>query len=152
MDNDTPVSTGIELAPGVRIAAGNLRFSFSRSSGPGGQAVNKLNTRATLRVTISGVRGLDEHAVARLRKLAGSRLTRNDEIVISAETSRSQLDNKNECLARLSELVARAFRRPRKRTRTKPTRAMIERRLQSKRRQSQKKTLRQGRSSRGEDA
>jgi ribosome-associated protein len=135
---------GGDIAPGVRIAPGGRRFTFSRSSGPGGQAVNKLSTRATLRVAVADLRGLDEHAAHRLRTLAGARLTQGDEIVISSDTSRSQLDNKNACVARLAAMVRQALVRPKIRKKRKPTRSMIEKRLKSKRRQSEKKSLRRG--------
>lgn len=135
---------GVALADGVSIARNRLGWTFSRASGPGGQAVNKLSTRATLRVSIGDIRGMPPDAAQRLRQLAGARLTQGDEIIISAETYRSQLDNKEACLERLSHLVSRAMIRPKIRRKKKPTRSMIERRLQSKRRQSQKKGLRRG--------
>jgi ribosome-associated protein len=136
---------GITLADGVSIARIRLRWTFSRASGPGGQAVNKLSTRATLRVAIADIRELPPDAAARLRQLAGSRLTQDDEIVISAETYRSQLDNKEACVERLAHLVSRSMIRPKVRRKKKPKRSMIEKRLPSKRRQSEKKSLRKGR-------
>ena len=141
---------GRDIAPGVRIAPGGLRFTFSRSSGPGGQAVNKISTRATLRVAVADILGLDDHAAHRLRTAAGARLTKGDEIVISADTSRSQLDNKNECIARLAAMVRQAMVRPKIRKKRKPTRSMIEKRLKSKRRHSEKKGQRRGDRSRDE--
>ena len=144
----TSSDRGLSLADGVSIAPGRLRWTFSRASGPGGQAVNKLSTRATLRVAVSDLRGLAADAADRLRQLAGSRLTQGDEIVISAETYRSQLDNKQACVERLTHLVSRAVIRPKIRRKKRPTRSMIEKRLQSKRRQSEKKSTRQGRRSR----
>ena len=85
---------------------------------------------------------VSDAALDRLRKFAGRRLTKNDEIVIHAESSRSQLDNKNDCIRRLRELVARAAIAPKSRKKKKPTKAMIERRLEKKRKQSEKKTRR----------
>lgn len=130
---------------GISIRPGGLRFAFSRSSGPGGQAVNKISSRATLRVAVGDLMGIDEHAMARLRRIAGHRLTQQDEIVISADTSRSQLDNKRECVDRLVALITQALRPPKHRKKSKPSRSMIRKRLESKRRQSQKKSNRQGR-------
>src|SRR5690606_23893594 len=83
----------VEFAPGVSVARSDLRFTFSRSGGPGGQAVNKLSTRAELRVAVDAIEGVDDAAAARLRRLAGKRLNQSDEIVLHAETYRSQLDN-----------------------------------------------------------
>jgi ribosome-associated protein len=139
------------LPEGISIRPGGLQFVFSRSSGPGGQAVNKISSKATLRVAIDDLIGLDEHAVARLRKIAGHRLTDSGDILISADTSRSQLDNKRECVERLSALIAQAFRPPKHRKKSKPTRSMIRKRLESKRKQSQKKGERRARRVRDRD-
>ena len=81
-------------------------------------------------------------ATARLRSLAGRRLTRGGELILVAETSRSQADNKRACVERLCGLVARAVAVPKPRKRTKPTRAMIERRLEEKRQRAKKKESR----------
>ena len=130
------------LAPGVVAAPGALRFTFSRGSGPGGQKVNKVNTRAELRVQVTELIGLDYDAANRLRQFAGRRLTREDEIVIHASETRSQRDNREACLERLRELVAKAIVRPKTRRKTKPSRGAKERRLQSKRQESEKKARR----------
>ncbi len=133
----------IDLAPGVTLRRDRLRFTFSRSSGPGGQAVNKIATRAQLRVNISDIHGLDEAAHARLLRLAGQRLVgEGRELLIEAQTHRSQLANKQVCVEKLQQLVRQAARPPRKRRKVKPTRAMIERRLKSKRRAAEKKQRR----------
>ncbi len=131
------------LAPGVAVREADLRFTFSRSSGPGGQAVNKLSTKAELRVAIQNIHGLDDTAIARLRRLAGRRLTSEDDIVIQSDQSRSQRMNRNHCIDRLKELVLRAVTVPKRRKKTKPSRAANERRLKQKREQSEKKSLRQ---------
>jgi ribosome-associated protein len=131
-----------ELGPGVWVAASDLQFTFVRASGPGGQAVNKLSTQAQLRVPIGAIQGLSERAEGRLRRLAGQRLTRNDELIFHAQAHRSQLDNRRACLQRLRELVIEALKESKPRKKTRPTRAMIERRLAAKRRQSEKKRQR----------
>lgn len=123
----------------VWVRESDLRFSFSRSSGPGGQAVNKVNTRAELRVHIDAIRNMTAAQVARIRRLAGQRLTNDDELVIHAQTYRSQLDNRRACVDRLEELVKEACRPRKRRKPTRPSRGAIERRLASKRRQSEKK-------------
>lgn len=120
----------------------DLRYAFSRSGGPGGQNVNKLNTRAELRISVIDIIGMNDAALGRLRTFAGRRLTKKDEIVIHADSSRSQLDNKNDCLRRLRELVTRAAIAPKPRKKKKPTKAMIERRLEKKHKQSEKKARR----------
>ncbi len=132
----------IELAPGVAVGADAIHFSFVRSSGPGGQAVNKLSTRARMRVALRSIRGLPPGAVDRLRSLAGRRLNRDDELVISASSSRQQRLNREACLERLRTLVARAMDVPAPRKPSRPTRGSVERRLESKRRDARRKEAR----------
>ena len=139
-----PASNGpLGLAPGVTVASDHVRFSFSRSSGPGGQAVNKLSTRAELRVAVEAIVGLSEPVRQRLRDLAGRRLTGGDEILIVAESERSQLQNRRACLERLRALVTEALAVPKPRRPTKPSRGAVEKRLETKRRQSERKQTRQ---------
>jgi len=135
----------VHLAPGdppVAVHERALRFSFARSGGPGGQAVNKLNTKAELRIWLSDIEGMDEAATDRLRAIAGQKLTSNDELVIQSDATRSQSKNRDDCVERLRELVLRAVTVPKKRRRTRPSRAARERRLQEKREQSEKKQRR----------
>ena len=113
MDESTPQpADAFEIAPGVWIAPDALDFIFTRSSGPGGQAVNKLATRAQLRVAVADIAGLDDPARRRLRRLAGQRLTKDDLMIIQAYVHRSQHQNRRECLSRLGELVRRALVKP----------------------------------------
>ncbi len=132
----------VDLADGVWAARRDLRYSFSRSSGPGGQAVNKLATKAELRVEVGRIVGLSGAARQRLRTLAGRRLTRDDELVLVATGTRSQLENKRACLARLRALVADARKVPRKRKPTRPSRAAKEKRLTQKRQVAARKKSR----------
>jgi ribosome-associated protein len=148
---DAPGAT-IELAPGVFIPAGSgaLRFAFSRSSGPGGQNVNKVATKAELRLRIADLPGaVSDRARARLRKLAGRRLVRGgtadqDEMIIVSESERSQARNKSECLAKLRELLVAAMAEPKVRRKTRPTRGSKERRLEEKKGRSKIKRGRAG--------
>jgi len=132
----------VPLAPGVSAEPSALRYSFSRSGGPGGQAVNKLATKAELRIRVGDLRGLDEAAAGRLRRLAGSRLTQADEIIVVAETHRSQLDNRRACLTKLQAMVTEAARTPKPRKKRRPSRAQIERRLEAKRQRAERKQSR----------
>lgn len=143
-----PSDSGAQLAPGVWAPAGAVRFQFARAGGPGGQNVNKLNTKAELWVRIDQLRGLDEHALARLRKLAGWRLTTEGEIHIAAESYRSQEANKADAMDRLRELLIAAKHRPKPRRPTKPSYGSRQERLKSKKVRSQTKA---GRRFRGEE-
>jgi ribosome-associated protein len=138
-----PESDVEDLAPGVRVAPGAVRFAFSASSGPGGQNVNKRATKAELRVLLSDL-PLPADALARLRALAGQRLADTGELIITSDEHRSQGQNRAECLARLRELVIRAMVRPKKRRPTRPSRGSVERRLAGKRRESDRKKNRRG--------
>lgn len=139
MADATPATRtdGIELAPGVSAAASALRWQFARSSGPGGQNVNKLNTKAELWVSVGAFSGLTDRAVGRLRKLAGKRLTAADEIHVAADSERTQEANRAAALRRIRELLIRAIHEPKPRRKTRPSRAARERRLESKRRRSE---------------
>lgn len=141
-DSDNRV---IELAGDVRVDPADLRFSYSRAGGPGGQAVNKLATKVQLRVAVEALKGLGPEVCGRLRDLAGHRLTTSDELLFVADLHRSQLDNKRACLERLQSLVAEAVKVPKTRKKSTPSRAMIRRRLEAKRRQSRKKDARRAR-------
>ena len=132
----------IELAPGVTVPASDVTFTFSRAGGPGGQAVNKLSTRATLRLPIASIRGLSDVATQRLRTLAGRRVTQDDEIVMHAWSERSQLMNKRACIERLSRLVTDAVNVPKPRKKKRVTAAMKRRRREAKKEQSERKSRR----------
>jgi ribosome-associated protein len=142
MDEASARSTGgLELAPGVRIPADRVRFSFVSSGGPGGQNVNKRATKAELRLFVADL-PLHPEALQRLAVLAGQRLTDDGELVITADEHRSQGRNKTETLERLRDLIVRAKVRPRRRKATRPTRGSRERRLQSKREVGERKRAR----------
>jgi ribosome-associated protein len=129
----------IRLAPGVTVADSALTFSTARSSGPGGQNVNKTESKVELRVPVGAIIGLSWKAQDRLVWLAGNRLTADGDLVLSCDETRSQRQNRIVVLERLSELVRDAQAVPKPRKRTKPSRGSIERRLQDKAAVSDKK-------------
>lgn len=131
------VPSGIELAPGVFAPPDALRVQFARGSGPGGQNVNKVNTKAEIWVDVSMLRGLTFAAVMRLKAIAGSRLTNQGLIHIACDESRSQEGNRTEVMRRLREMIVEARHEPKRRRKTKPSRASKQRRLDSKRRTSE---------------
>ncbi|MCA9282452.1 MAG: aminoacyl-tRNA hydrolase [Phycisphaeraceae bacterium] len=133
---------GVELAPGARAPADAVRFSATRSTGPGGQNVNKRSTRVELRISVDAIE-MPGDARTRLVRMAGSRLTAEGELILASEEHRSQKRNKDECLERLRELLVRAMVKPKPRKKTKPSKGSKERRLKAKREQSERKSRRQ---------
>jgi len=125
-----------------RIQPGEIRFDFVRSSGPGGQNVNKVATAAQLRFDVRSSHSLTTEVKDRLMRLAGNRLTQEGEIVIEASRYRSQQLNRKDALERLARLVEKASVPPKPRHKTKPTVAAKLRRLETKRRRSAAKQLR----------
>ncbi len=132
----------MELIPGVRVAESAVRFQYARSSGPGGQNVNKVNTKAELWVPLAAITGLSPAAMGRLRALAGRRVTSAGEIHIAADVERTQEGNRQAVLDRLRELLTEAMREPKVRRKTKPSKAAKRRRLESKRRRANVKSRR----------
>ena len=139
-----PAATSLEVAPGVRLAPAALQFTFSRGGGPGGQNVNKVNSHATLTVTIADLTDhLPPWVLDRLRALAGRYLAQQPErLVIHASDHRSQLSNRRACLTRLRTLLIAAHHRPRTRRPTRPSARARQRRLDTKKHRGQLKNQR----------
>ncbi|MGO4571026.1 alternative ribosome rescue aminoacyl-tRNA hydrolase ArfB [Microvirga sp. 2TAF3] len=126
----------IPITPSLSIDENEIEETFIRSSGPGGQHVNTSSTAVQLRFDARRSRSLPDDVAVRLMKIAGSRLTQDGVIVITAQTHRSQQRNREEALARLVDLIRQATVRRKTRRPTKPTKASMERRLQSKEKRS----------------
>lgn len=139
-----PAFDGVELAPRVTAPASAMRWQYARSSGPGGQNVNKVNTKAEVWIPVAAIAGLSERATGRLRALAGKRLTASGEIHIAADTERTQEGNRSQVLQRLRELLVEAMHEPKPRRKTKPSRGARQRRLDAKRHRSEIKAHRRG--------
>ena len=132
----------LAVAAGLEIPDQELAVSFLRSSGPGGQNVNKVATAVQLRYDLRGSRVLGEEVKARLRALSGRRLTAEGAILILARNHRTQERNRREAEERLAELIRRALVAPKVRKATRPSRAGQERRLEHKARNRRTKRLR----------
>lgn len=132
----------------ARSVAARAEFEYARSSGPGGQNVNKVETKVRARLDLGGVEGLSEAELARARLVLRSRLDAEGRLFVAVDTERSRAANESQALARLVELIVKAARVPKHRVATTPTRASRERRLASKRSRSGVKT---GRTAPGPD-
>jgi ribosome-associated protein len=139
MATDGHTLPGIEIGPRIWTDRQQLRFGFSRSSGPGGQNVNKVNTKTELRVALTALHGLSERARGRLKKLAGRRLTAEGDLLFTADTERTQESNRRACLAKLRELIEAAQVEPKVRKKRKVSKAAKARRVEAKRRHGDKK-------------
>jgi ribosome-associated protein len=122
----------IRITRSLFIDPADLEESFVRSSGPGGQNVNKLSTAVQLRYAIGKLAGMPDDMRARLTLLAGRRLTADGDLIISAERFRTQALNRQDAQDRLVELIKEASIRPKPRIATRPTRASTVRRVDSK--------------------
>lgn len=126
----------------VVIPAAALEWQFVRSSGPGGQHVNRTSSKAVLRFDAAHSPHLPDDVRSRLIQREKARLTRDGALVITSQRHRDQPRNVADCLAKLSEIVARSLVAPKKRRPTKTPRSVVKKRLEGKRRRSETKRLR----------
>ncbi len=133
----------LRITDAVSIADWELTEQFVRSSGPGGQNVNKVSSAVELRFEAARSPHLPPDAKARLRRLAGRRWTDEGAIIIKADAHRSQARNREAARERLAELVAKALERPKRRVKTRPTLASKRRRLEGKSKRGEVKAMRQ---------
>ena len=123
----------INITDTIAIDEKEISEEFVRSSGPGGQNVNKVSTAVQLRFSVGNSSSLPEEVRTRLMKLAGKRITSEGILVIDAQRFRTQLRNRQDAMQRLVDLIRKAAEKPRLRRRTKPPAGVKERRLESKR-------------------
>lgn len=136
----------IEVTSRIRLDEREISESFIRASGPGGQNVNKVSSAVELRFDAKNSPSLPEGVRERLMKLAGRRLTLAGEIVITAQSHRSQEMNRADALEKLLELIRAATIVPKARRKTKPTKSSQEKRMNSKAKRGDVKRLRTSRS------
>lgn len=127
----------------VEKLAGELRFTASRSDGPGGQNVNKVNSKITLKFDVVHSSLLSAEEKETIVKRLGSQLTKDGVLVLTAQESRSQLANKETVMLKLENLLQRAFEKRKVRKRTKPSKGSVQERIQMKKKLSEKKKWRQ---------
>ncbi len=139
------MSEAIEVTPQVRVLPAALEVHAIRSSGPGGQNVNKVSSKILLLVDLDGVEGLDVLARRRLVTLAGRRIAADGRLLVTAGESRDRFRNLESAREKVRELVARALVAPRPRRPSEPTQAARERRLGRKRRDAGLKAVRRAR-------
>jgi ribosome-associated protein len=132
----------IEITPEILINENEIHFDFVRSSGPGGQHVNKVSTAVHLRWDARKLRTVSNEVYLRLKKEAGKRLSADGILIIQASRFRSQDRNRQDALDRLVTLIRKAAEKPKHRRKTRPTKASKERKLAEKKHRSRIKEKR----------
>jgi len=138
----------LNVTPAIRIPLSEVEFTYAKSGGPGGQNVNKLNTKAVLRWALMSSTALPQEVHLRFIEKYKKQITVEGDLVLNSTRHRSALENTEDCLEKLRAMILAVSKAPRPRKPTKPTKASNRRRLDAKKKQSQKKS---GRRMKGEE-
>jgi ribosome-associated protein len=135
----------ISITPSIQLNDDEIEFDYIRSTGPGGQNVNKVSSAVQLRFNVQGSPSLPTDVKQRLIALAGRRMTTEGVMIIESRQYRTQENNRQAAIKRLGKLIQRAIEPPKPRHKTRPSRAAILHRLETKRKRSEIKHLRRNR-------
>lgn len=133
----------IEINNKIFIPETELHFNFIRSSGPGGQNVNKVSTAVQLRFDIINSPSLAEQLKKRLIAVSGNRATKEGILIIEAKRFRTQESNRQDAVERFIELIRKAEKKPKRRIKTKPSKESKQKRIEEKKKRSEVKKMRQ---------
>ena len=132
----------IRINKNISIKESELSFKFIRSSGPGGQNVNKVATAVQLRFDVTSSKSLTEDVKTRLKSIAGRKVTKDGVLIIEANRYRTQEKNRQDAITRLIALIDKSSQKRKRRIKTNPTFASNQKRIETKKRLSEKKKMR----------